>query len=139
MKYKTIHYRISGLDYIFIKAPVKMVAGEEVIDLPMGIIDEEIAVKLIEDRVPIRGLEVKFLRKALGYTLKNWAAEFGLSAAGVLKWERSSKTRLSKVNEAAIRSFCAEKLEIEISSEWSSLVANEKTPKKLSLTIKEAA
>ncbi len=90
----------------------------------------------------LRGSRVRFnLIRYSGVLalLKNWAAEFGLTAAGVLKWERNSKTRLSKVNEAAIRSFCAEQLEIEISSEWSSLVANEKTPKKLSLTIKEVA
>ena len=34
------------------------------IDLPMGVIDKGIAFKLIEDRVPIRGAEVLFLRKA---------------------------------------------------------------------------
>jgi DNA-binding transcriptional regulator YiaG len=59
------------------------------IDLPKGVIDKGIAFKLIEDRVPIRGAEVLFLRKALGLSLKDWADKFGLSAAGVLKWERA--------------------------------------------------
>ncbi len=140
MKLKTIHYQICGLDYVYVEAPVcKDSDGEEYIDLPMGMIEKAIARKLIEARVPIRGLEVMFLRKTFGLSLKDWSAEFGLSAAGVMKWEKSPETRLSKVNEAAVRALSAEKLEMDIEGIWSNLVAKQDTPKRLSLKLDEAA
>ena len=56
MKLKTIHYRICGLDYVFVQVPILMTEnGEEYIDLPMGVIEKAIARKLIKARVPIRG------------------------------------------------------------------------------------
>lgn len=140
MKLKTVHYQIGGLDYVYVKAPVvKTEDGEEYIDLPMGTIEEAIARKLIEERVPLRGLEVLFLRKTLGLSLKDWSAKFGLSAPGVMKWEKSATSRLSKVNEAAVRALSAELLGIDISGTWSNLVAKENTPKRLSLAVESAA
>ena len=140
MKLKTIHYQICGLDYIYLQAPlVKSTTGEEYIDLPMGIIEKAIAKKIMEARVPLKGAEVIFLRKTLGLTLKEWACEFGLSAAGVLKWEKARTIRLSKVNEAAVRSLVSEKLGLTIDGIWSNLVAKEETPKRLSLKLQDAA
>ena len=139
MRLKTIQYRMSGLDYIYVQVPVKKNDGEEYIDMPMGLIEKAIARKLIEARIPIRGMEVVFLRKTLGLYLKEWASEFGLTASGVLKWEKQPNVRLSKVNEAAVRSYVAEKLRIPINGAWSKLVAKEATPKKLSLQFTDAA
>lgn len=89
--------------------------------------------------MPIRGAEVVFLRKALGMTLSSWAKELGLSAAGIMKWEKDAKKRLSRVNEAAVRAFCAELLSIKLGGKWSELVAHDMTPKKLSLRMHKAA
>jgi hypothetical protein len=140
MASKTIHYRLCGLDYVYLIVPVlKLKGGEEMIDLPMGLIDKGIAFKLIEDRVPIRGAEVLFLRKALGLSLKDWADKFGLSAAGVLKWERALDKRLAPVNEAAVRAFCAERLGVELEGTLSEIVADDQTPKKLSVKLPIAA
>lgn len=105
----------------------------------MGVIDRAIAAKLIEERVPIRGSEVIFLRKALGMTLSRWAKELGLSAAGIMKWEKAPKKRLSRINEAAVRAFCAEQLDVDLGGKWSDLVARDATPKRLSLRVNEAA
>jgi hypothetical protein len=140
MATKTIHYRLCGLDYVYLIVPVlKIKGGEEMIDLPMGVIDRGIAFKIIEDRVPIRGAEVAFLRKALGLSLKDWANNFGLSAAGVLKWEKAVGKRLAPVNEAAVRAFCAEELGVEVNGTWSELIADDETPKKVSVTLRTAA
>jgi hypothetical protein len=140
MANKTIHYRLCGLDYVYLIVPVlKLKSGEEMIDLPMGVIDKGIAFKIIEDRVPIRGAEVMFLRKALGLSLKDWANKFGLSAAGVLKWERARDKRLAPVNEAAVRAFCAELLGVVFEGTWSELIADNKTPKKVSVKLPLAA
>jgi len=140
MASKTIHYRLCGLDYVYLIVPImKLKSGEEMIDLPMGVIDKGIAFKIIEDRVPIRGAEAAFLRKALGLSLKVWSNKFGLSAAGVLKWERALEKRLAPVNEAAVRAFCAEILGVEIDGTWSELIANDKTPKKVSVKLPVAS
>ena len=140
MATKTIHYRLCGLDYVYLVVPIsKTKSGEEFIDLPMGVIDKGIAAAIIEDRVPIRGLEVAFLRKALGLSLKDWAGQFGLSAAGVLKWERAKSKRLAPVNEAAVRAYCAEHLGVEVAGTWSELVAENETPARVSVRLKGKA
>jgi len=72
-------------------------------------------------------------------SLQQWASKFDLSAAGVLKWEKNRKGRLSMVNEAAVRALCAELLEVEIDGTWSNLVGKENTPKRLSLKLDDAA
>ena len=137
---KTLPYRISGLDYVYVIVPVERAAdGTEYIDLPPNTIERAIAVKLIEDRIPIRGAEARFLRSALGMSLKAWGESFGMSAAGVQKWEKAKDKRLTPVNEAAIRSFCGELLNVSLDSRWSKLVAKDKAPKRLSLRIEEAA
>ena len=140
MAFRTIHYQLCGLSYVYIVVPTsKTKQGEEYIDLPMGSIDRAIAVRIIEARVPIRGAEVVFLRKALGMTLSSWAKELGLSAAGIMKWEKPPQKRLSRVNEAAVRAFCAEQLSIKLGGKWSELVAHDMTPRKLSLRMHKAA
>ena len=140
MAHKTIHYQLCGLDYVYLLVPVsKTKHGEEYINLPMGVIDRAIATKLIEERVPVRGSEVIFLRKALGMTLSQWAKELGLSPAGIMKWEKAPKKRLSRVNEAAVRAFCAEQLDVDLTGKWSDLVARDATPKRLSLKVNDAA
>ncbi|MFC2075365.1 hypothetical protein ACFLRA_03745 [Bdellovibrionota bacterium] len=138
---KTIHYTICGLEYVYIvNAPMrKTPKGKTYIDLPMDVIDKAIAKKIITDQVPIRGVEVIFLRKTLEMTLNQWAKAFGLTAAGILKWERAKMKRLARVNEAAVRALCAEILKISLKGKWSELVASNETPKKLSLEIKKAA
>ena len=138
MGFKTIHYKLCGLDYVYLRVPVAKANGEEYITLPMGVIEKAIAKKIIEARVPIRGVELVFLRKTFGMSLKDLANEFGLSAAGVLKWEKGRETRLSKVNEAAVRAFAAEKLGIAIVGRWSKLVAKPETPKRMSLNLAAA-
>ena|SRR3989338_6114656 len=132
---KIIHYKICGLEYVYlINAPTKKTKrGESYIDLPMNVIEKAIARKIIEDRIPVRGAEVVFLRKALGMTLNQWAQKLGITAAGLLKWERAKNKRLSWINEVAVRSLCADLLEIPLSGKWSKLVTSKDTPEKLAL------
>ncbi len=140
MKMKTLPYRISGLDYIHVVVPVERAAdGTEYIDLPPNTIERALATRIIEDRVPIRGAETRFLRSALGMSLQAWGKKLGMSAAGVQKWEKAKEKRLAPVNEAAVRSLCGELLDISIDSRWSRLVAKDKVPKRISLRIEEVA
>ena len=63
----------------------------------------------------------------------------GLSAAGTLKWEKTATTRLSRVNEAAVRAFCAEQLGVKIPGIFSTLIGKDKTPKRILVKLGQAA
>lgn len=133
----TVPYRLCGLDYIFLQ-DVPMVTPERgvaYVDVPMANIEWAIARTLIQERVPLHGAEVKFLRKALGMTLQQWAEKLDLTAAAILKWERGRDKRLTRINEAAIRSLCAEMLDLPLEGHWSVLIARDETPERLLLRV----
>jgi len=64
-----------------------------------------------------------------------WGERLGLTAAAILKWERAREKRLSRINEAAVRSLCAELLDIPMDGKWSILIANDQVPEHLSLQV----
>ena len=71
------------------------------------------ATAIIENNYPIRGREVHLFRSVVGLSLERFAGIFGLSGAGVLKWEKDPSKRLDLANEWMIRSYMAEKLNIK--------------------------
>ena len=131
-KFKTIHYTLCGLEYVYlVNAPVGKDGKEEFIDLPPEEIDRMIAVEIIRQKVPLRGKEVLFLRKALKMNRNQWAEKLGVTASGILRWEEVREKRMSKINEAAIRMLCAEELGIELEPKWSKLATTEELPERL--------
>jgi DNA-binding transcriptional regulator YiaG len=123
-----------GLDYLTITGvPIRETAHGEVIDIPYERLERLVAKAIVKNAVPIRGLEVKFLRKALGLSLGAFAKELELTAPGVLKWEKAAKERLLMPNEAAVRAFAAEKLGIRIDGRLSQLVPSRDRAEKLEL------
>jgi len=90
-----------------------------------------IAVEIIRQKVPLRGKEVLFLRKALKMNRNRWAEKLGMTASGILRWEQGGEKRLSKINEAAIRMLCAEELQIPLEARWSELATDEESPDRL--------
>lgn len=133
----TVPYRLCGLDYIFLQdvPVVTPEGGTAYLDIPMATIELAIARALIDARVPLHGAEVKFLRRALGMTLQQWAERLGLTAAAILKWERGLEKRLTRINEAAVRALCAEMLELPLEGHWSVLIAQDETPQRLLLRV----
>ncbi len=131
-KSKTIHYTLCGLEYVYlVNVPIKKDGKEEFIDLPPQEIDRMIAVEIIRQKVPLRGKEILFLRKALKMNRNRWAEKLGVTASGILRWEETGEKRMSKINEAAIRMLCAEELGIKLESKWSKLATAEELPERL--------
>lgn len=131
-KTKTIHYKLCGLEYVYlINAPIGVDDGEEYIDLPPEQIDRMIATEIVRQGVPLRGREVLFLRKALKMNRNQWSKQLGVTASGILRWERSDDKRLSRINAAAIRMLCAEELGIELGGSWSQVIAGDEAPERL--------
>ncbi|MFW7382161.1 MAG: helix-turn-helix domain-containing protein [Oligoflexus sp.] len=130
--FKTIHYTLCGLEYVYIiNAPIGIDEGEEYIDLPPEQIDRMIAAEIVRQGVPIRGREVLFLRKALKMNRNQWAEKLGVTASGILRWEQGNDKRLSKINEVAIRMLCAEELGVELEGKWSAVVTGNDLPVRL--------
>ena len=125
---------IGGLDYIIFKnVPMRESKWGDVIELKESILEKVAAEALITHRIPLRGQEVRFLRKSLGLTYGKFAAELSISPSTVCKWEQKPDERLHIFNETALRSFFAEKLGIEISGKFSQLIAFPTRPDKLVL------
>jgi DNA-binding transcriptional regulator YiaG len=64
-----------------------------------ALIEKVVAKLIIQEKVPIRGVEFHFLRKVLGLSLGRIGAELGISAPAVLKWERAPKKRFDRKRE----------------------------------------
>lgn len=116
---------VVSLEYIhFINVPMKASKHGPIIDLEPNVLETLAAKAVIKNRIPLRGKEVKFLRKAIGLSLEKFANRLGLTSGSVFHWEKNEKTRLTPINEAAVRSFVAEELGLEISGKFSLLVGD---------------
>ncbi len=112
-----------SLEYVhFINVPMKDSKHGPVIDLAPDVLETLAAKAVITHRVPLRGKEVKFLRKTIGLSLEKFANKLGLTSGSVFHWERAGNERLAPINEAAVRSLVAEELNIEISGKFSDLL-----------------
>jgi DNA-binding transcriptional regulator YiaG len=113
------------LDYIrFLNVPLYSSEYGPVIDLRPNTLELLAAEAVLTKGIPIRGLEVKFLRKVAGFSLEKFANKLGLSSGTVFHWEKAAKDVLAPVNEAAVRAFIAETLNVEISAHFSKLVGH---------------
>lgn len=92
MKVKTIqnyHYLLSGLEYIYVKK-VKSIQTPygEAINIPNAKdLHNKIAIAILEHNIPLRGKELRFLRKTCGIKqvdLSNW---LGVGQSTIANWE----------------------------------------------------
>lgn len=113
------------LEYIHFKnVPMKESKHGPVIDLDPSILEKLAAMAILKEKIPLRGLEVHFLRKVIGLSMEKFAGRLGLSSGTIFHWEKNELDRLSTVNELAVRSFAAEELGVEISGKFSELIGD---------------
>jgi DNA-binding transcriptional regulator YiaG len=136
LKRRTVHYTVCGLDYIYLdNAPVRQTSYGEVLAADVSLIEKDIAREIIRQGIPIRGVEVQFLRKSHAFSLAKFGNLLGLSAPAILKWERNKTKRLDPINEVAVRAAMAEQLDIEIAGRFTVLKGVLATPSRLSLKV----
>jgi DNA-binding transcriptional regulator YiaG len=137
MKTTTIE-GIGGLRYVAIRhVPFHMSDDKaigKIIEVDLGDLEKFVAGEILRQQIPLRGQEVYFLRRTLALSMEKFAQALGLTAASIMKWERTRIKRLAPINEAAVRSLAAEKLGVDLPGRFSSLVGIAQAPKKLSLT-----
>jgi DNA-binding transcriptional regulator YiaG len=113
------------LEYIHFKnVPMKESQHGPVIDLDPSVLERLAAMAVLKEKIPLRGIEVHFLRKVIGLSMEKFAGRLGLSSGTIFHWEKNELERLSTVNELAVRSFVAEELGIEISGKFSDLIGD---------------
>lgn len=113
------------LEYIvFVDVPMKESKSGDVINLAPEVLDLLAAKAILQNKIPLRGKEVLFLRKVLGLSLEKFANKLDLSSSTVFHWEKAQTTRVSLVSELAVRVFVAEQLNVPISYKFSDLVGD---------------
>jgi DNA-binding transcriptional regulator YiaG len=124
-KWKEDMAGLCGLDYIeFQNVPLVSSQYGPVIDLKPHVLEHLAAKAVLQNRIPIRGKELKFFRKILGLSYEKFAAKLGLTSGTVFHWEKAQDDRLTPVNEIAVRALVAEELGIEISGKFSELLGD---------------
>jgi DNA-binding transcriptional regulator YiaG len=125
---------IGTLDYfVFKDIPMRDSKWGPVIEVREQILEELALRALVTRRIPLHGAELKFIRKALGFTIQEFAKKLRLTHGAIQGWEKGPKTRLLPVNEIAVRSLVAEELKIDILGHFSELLGTDSTPKRIEL------
>lgn len=114
-----------GFAYLrLLGVPMKRSKEDGAVDFDPTKLERLVAKRILESRVPIRGKELKLLRKVVRLSLNRFAYRLGLSYGAIYKWEKAAKQRLTPINEVAVRLLCAEDLNIQLSARFSDLVGD---------------
>ncbi len=106
-----------GLDYITVHVRPDRISEEHgpvVSAERFRKIDQIIAARIISQPRPIRGKELKAIRKTLSLGVREFATAIGVTHPTVLNWEKARNRRLERADEVFIRIFFAEKLGITL-------------------------
>lgn len=117
----------ANLEYLTLTdVPVKKTSHGEVFDVSLSELERISAIAILENRLPIRGAEVKLFRSVLGLSLSAFGEKLGYKDTTILNWEKNSAKRLSLVNEIAVKLLVAEFLGIHLPSSLDHLKGMEK-------------
>lgn len=117
----------SGLTYLTItNVPLKKTDVGDVIDLGAGELEQLVSVALIENKIPIRGVEFRVMKSAIGLSNEAIANELGVSRNTVLKWGKKPEERLPVAYEMLFRILMAETLGVSIDISLSELRGHDK-------------
>jgi putative zinc finger/helix-turn-helix YgiT family protein len=103
---ETYHYPESGLDNVFLEG-VDICrcdrCGEEAVKIPAVVeLNDLIGKAIIRKRALLNKLEIKFLRKNMGFTGKALADAMHLDNATISRWE-SGKQKISEPHDILLR------------------------------------
>jgi len=125
---KTFVYEAFGFPIKLINVPMKQAIGEWVIDVDFEILEKAVLRLLIHKPTPLTGAELRFIRKYLELTTKDFGKMLGVSHVAVVKWE-GGKTKPSVSADIYIRLYVIDQLKVK-DKEFRSLF-EETTPSKL--------
>ena len=125
---KTTIKNFAGLTYLTItNVPLRKTDMGDVIDLGSGELEQLVAIALIENKIPVRGIEFRVMKSALGLSNEAIANELGISRNTVLKWGKEPENRLPIAYEMLFRLLVAESLGAKMEPSLAELRAGDKT------------
>ncbi len=86
---RTIIYKGLGFPITLIEAPIRKIAGEEVLDIDMNKLQITVLKLLIFKTTPLTGEQLHFIRKFFGMSTTEFAKKFGVTHPTILKWEKN--------------------------------------------------
>lgn len=86
-KRKTFIFRGLGFPIKLINAPMRKILGEWVLDVNFEKLELVVLESLLKKPSPLTGDEMKFIRKFLDMTTKEFGEILGVSHVAVVKWE----------------------------------------------------
>ncbi len=111
------HYKASGLPYVWLEEVVIRTCpgceeggGVEIPDLAG--LHTVLADYLIHQKVRFESFEIRFLRKALGWSSKDFAKKMGVAPETVSRWEAGT-LNMAESHDRVLRMYVAEEKPIE--------------------------
>lgn len=111
-KKSTFIYRDLGVPVKLINAPMKKIAGEWVINLDMELLQRIVLEAIIHKPPLLSGIEIRYIRKYMHFSIEEFGKTFGVSHAEVSKWE-NSKNGISPALDVCIRLYIMECLKVK--------------------------
>ncbi|MBF0314910.1 MAG: hypothetical protein HQK50_11710 [Oligoflexia bacterium] len=131
---KTDLKKFAGLEYLTIKdVPIRSSKHGDVIDVNYGKLERMAAKFILQQKIPIRGKEIKLLRSVTRMSMAELGKALGVSANAVMHWEKEGDKRLLPINEMIVRAFFCSELEVEFPKCFDDLKSNLKRAKKILL------
>ena len=87
-KKETIIYNDFGFPITLVDVPIKMVMGEEILDIDMYKLQINVLRYLIFKPTPLTGPQLHFIRKFLKLSSKDFAKKLGVTHPTILAWEK---------------------------------------------------
>jgi DNA-binding transcriptional regulator YiaG len=90
-------------------------------------LEKIVAMALIKHKIPVRGVEFRIMKSAVGLSNESIAKQLGISRNTVLKWGKEIERRLPPPYEMLVRVLVAESLGVELVATIEELKAANKT------------
>ena len=103
-KKSTFIYDGLGIPIKLIKAPMKKVLGQWVIDLNMETLQRVVLEALVHKPTSLSGMELRYIRHYMELSTAEFGKLFGVSHVAVVKWE-NAKNGISPALELYIRLY----------------------------------
>lgn len=85
---KTIIYEDFGFPITLVDIPIKMIMGQEVLDIDMYKLQISVLKHLIFKATPLTGSQLRFIRKFLKLSTTDFAKKLGVTHPTILSWEK---------------------------------------------------
>ncbi len=107
-------YRGLGFPIFLIDVPMIKMQGIWTPDIDYNQFQKEILIALATRPFPLTGDQLHFIRTYFEMKLQNFATQFGVTHAAVIKWEnrREKIAKIQPTTEVCIRLFILEKLKV---------------------------